>query len=223
MSSPEATPHPEAVAMLFYLNGTLEPDEALAVERHLAECGACREERARCERLRAGVNEAVAASPGPPPELFARVRARIAESEAPGRVRAAPLRELRERWRSALGEVLSPRLALAAAALLIALQLGLLAGVGTLAYLSGQRDAVTLSGPSATPGAERALRLRVAFDDTASASAIRALLEPLDARIVDGPSAAGFWVLEVPKSVDPATASARIQASPLVRFAERIE
>jgi anti-sigma factor RsiW len=213
MSSPEAAPHPEATAMLFYVRGTLDPDEARALERHLAECAACREERARCEQLGSSVYDAVAGLPSPPPDLFARVRSRIAASEAPVHSLAAPLRPQRDR----------PRMALAAAVVL-ALQAGLIAGVAALAYRSGQREAVTLSGPTAmSPGSEGAHRLRVAFDDAATASSIRALLESLDARIVDGPSAAGFYVLEVPKSRDANTAWARIRSSPLVRFAERVE
>lgn len=64
-----------------WLDGTLDPSERAAFEAHLGECGACREEFARCRTLA----ELAAALPRPavPASLGAAVRGRLAGRSRP--------------------------------------------------------------------------------------------------------------------------------------------
>lgn len=58
-------------------NGTLEGDERLRVETHLAACARCRRELARCRDLAAALRAAPNAAPSPHPVQLARLMARL--------------------------------------------------------------------------------------------------------------------------------------------------
>ncbi len=222
--SADETPHPEAALLPWFLSGTLEAGEARAVERHLEACAACRAERDEWARLRTALATEAESRPAPPPELYAAVQSRIA-GEARGAAGVARRAEpWWERWAAAAFGLLPPRLAPAAALAVIALQLGLLTGAGVLVYRATHGPAVTLSGPETglrpVPGA---VRLRVAFRESATAGEIGALLQRLDARIVGGPSAAGFYLVEAPATVEGRTPIEALERSGLTRFVERVE
>jgi anti-sigma factor RsiW len=211
-----------ATLLPWYLNGTLTPAETGEVERHLATCASCRAEVEAWRRLRPAVDAAVASRPAPPADLFARVRARIG-SEAPAAARPTAATPWWERAAAAVFELLPPRLAPAMALAVIVVQLGALAAVGTVAYRAQQALVVTQSGPEGRrPPAPGAVHLRVAFQESAPEGEIRALLQRLEAAIVDGPSSAGFYIVETPATAGGRPAADALGASPLVRFVERV-
>jgi len=145
-------------ALPLFVGGDLDPGELRAVERHLDGCPACQDARRRAEDARTVL--ATRPEPGPTPELWTGIRARLAEeghfAEAAPAV-PAPLRLVR-------GPRLAPvGLASAVAAVVFAFLLaGLLrpdpatpAGVGTLAGTGG---AVTDTLPVVGPAREGGLR-----------------------------------------------------------------
>jgi Putative zinc-finger len=196
-------PHETATLLPWYLSGTLAPGEARAVEQHLAGCSACREEVEQLRRLRTALATTVESRPAPARDLFASVRSRIeADATAPARS-TVPETPWWERFAAAIFGVLPPRMAPAAALAVIVLQLGALAVVGTIAQQALRGPGVTTqSGPvDHRPLPPGLVRLRVAFRPNAPEGEIRALLQRLEARVADGPSAAGFYIVEAPTTI----------------------
>ena len=216
--------HDERELLTWYVTGTLAAAETAALESHLQVCESCRREVAEIRLLKGAMHAAIESRPTPSGDLFARVPARIQASEP---VRAATSPGLRVWW-SQLAEwataLLSPRLAPALALGLIVLQFGVLAVLATGLYQARYRGGViTQSGPEDTRPPAGGVRLRLAFQDTATAAAIRTALQDTGARIVDGPSAAGFYVVAVPAGPDGERASAALRGNTaVVRFVEEI-
>jgi len=220
VTAPEREPpHETATLLPWYVAGTLGAGEAAAVEAHLRGCEGCRAEEAELRRLRTAVHAAVETRPSPSPDLLARIAARV-EAAAP---RRAP--EPAASWWSRLvewaGSLLSPRLAPAMALGLIVLQFGAIAVLGARLYETAYGPAATTQGGPPPAGAPVAgeTRLRVAFDEAATARRIRAVLQEAGARVVDGPSAAGFYTV-----AGPAGAADALRRHPdVVRFVEPLE
>jgi hypothetical protein len=132
-----------------YLLGALDDGERRAFERHLAECGECQDELAR-------LRPAADALPGsvvqlePPPGLKTRLMAEV-EQDARTRTRARPARTLA--W---LRVPRVPRLAFAAAALL----LGLAIGFGVAQLGGGETRTVTATVAKLMPGAGGTLEIQ---------------------------------------------------------------
>ncbi|XQE66965.1 anti-sigma factor family protein [Pseudomonas sp. P3C3] len=160
----------------WYLNGTLEGAELAAVEALLLRSAEAREELEVLRRLAAAVREQEQAHEAPPFELgWARLQ-RSLQQEA----RPAPRRDW---WKPGLA---------AAAALVIALQLGILmrpAQVDSDWQLQSGGSEQVLSG---------GYRVQLRFVEHAQWQQIRALLLELDAVLVDGPSALGVVQVHVP-------------------------
>jgi hypothetical protein len=78
----------------------------------------------------------------------------------------------------------------------------------------------TLTASAAPAGAAR---LRVVFDERASERELRALLVPMGAAIVGGPSPLGVYTLELPSGAHLTATVAALRAQPLVRFVEPLE
>ena len=160
----------------WYLNGTLEGAELAAMEALLLRSAEAREELEVLRRLAAAVREQEQAHEAPPFELgWARLQ-RSLQQEA----RPAPRRDW---WKPGLA---------AAAALVIALQLGILmrpAQVDSDWQLQSGGSEQVLSG---------GYRVQLRFVEHAQWQQIRALLLELDAVLVDGPSALGVVQVHVP-------------------------
>lgn len=160
----------------WYLNGTLEGAELAAVEALLLRSAEAREELEVLRRLAAAVREQEQAHEAPPFELgWARLQ-RSLQQEA----RPAPRRDW---WKPGLA---------AAAALVVALQLGILmrpAQVDSDWQLQSGGSEQVLSG---------GYRVQLRFVEHAQWQQIRALLLELDAVLVDGPSALGVVQVHVP-------------------------
>jgi len=208
-----STPHDAAARLPWYLSGTLPAADRAVVTAHLETCEACRRELAALERLKTAVGATVEARPAPSPDLFARVAARVAA-------------EPRVSWWTRLvdlaGTLLAPRLAPAFAVGLIVVQLGALAVLTTRLYQVVPGEHTTQSGPSTSGPAAAGARLRVAFQDTATEREIRSALESVGAQIVEGPSAAGFYVVVVPPAADATRAIETLRSRGAVRFVEPI-
>ena len=160
----------------WYLNGTLEGVELAAVEALLLRSAEAREELEVLRRLAAAVREQEQAHEAPPFELgWARLQRSLQQEARPA---------LRRDW-------WKPGLA-AAAALVIALQLGILmrpAQVDSDWQLQSGGSEQVLSG---------GYRVQLRFVEHAQWQQIRALLLELDAVLVDGPSALGVVQVHVP-------------------------
>ena len=160
----------------WYLNGTLDPQERANVEALLLRSAEAREELEVLRRLAAAVREQEHGAGQPAPfELgWARLQ-RSLQQEA----RPAPRRDW---WKPGLA---------AAAALVIALQLGILMRPAQTdsdwRMLGGGQEQVLSGG----------YRVQLRFVEHAQWQQIRALLLELDALLVDGPSALGVVQVHV--------------------------
>ena len=176
--------HSEAAELLpWYANGTLTGSERAKVERHLAECLACRRE---LEGLR--VLHAIYVQSDSEPvitQALARVQTRIEQSES-GATATSLIRALVTHWQEARpwlrGAVITPLVLLAVLALAMLIE-------PTPRYYH------TL-GASVAPANQRT-SVVVVFDGSRSEREIRDLLLRLHARIADGPSPDGAYTLEV--------------------------
>ena len=228
----EARAHEELELLLpWYVNGTLEAAERAALDDHLAGCPRCRAELAREEGLAAALRAAEDVAPAPHPAQLARLLGRLdGEPRAERPPRRRPAAHLAALW---AGTPRPVRWAVAAQTLLV---LALAAATGwraggavetpaaefrTLSDTAPEAPADTApEAPAAAPAG--AARLRVLFAEETSARAVRAILERVGGRIVDGPSPLGVYTVEVPAgpAADPLEVVLdHLRAQPEVRFA----
>ena len=222
--------HEAATLLPWYVNGTLAPDERLSVEDHLAACVLCAEELVTLLKVQAGLRRELADAPDPSAALWQRVRDRVTAPTASPDQSVPSAAKVRDRTTWAwlgdlLGPVLRPGWAVAAL-LLIAVQAALIVGLLAKGPLKTGPEYHTLAGPSTSGQAfGQRVRLRVAFVEQAPEHAIRAVLGEVKATIVDGPSAAGFYLIDVPLDgggvKSPEEVRRALRARPeVVRFAE---
>ena len=197
-------PHEEAQRLMpWYANGALDPEEWRVVDAHLAGCAECQADLEMEHTLRAEVSTIEMGAV----RNFAILRARIDAHDA---VEPKTANEVRSVFRRpvALGWALC-----AQAAMLV-----LVTGIVELPRHDGPVLYRTLgSAPAAVSG-----NLLVVFEPNTVERHIRVLLNDVDARVVDGPSLAGVWVLRVPADGRP-KALAKLRGDPLVRLAERVD
>jgi anti-sigma factor RsiW len=210
----QASIHYQTECLLpWLLNGTLEDELRELVQRHLAACARCREEARDQERLQ----DLYLQLPVEPsaPASFERLRRRLPVATPP-KPRAA-WRAWRERAIDG-GSRASPALRWMAAACLL---------LATALVVSPWR-----LGPDSTP-AFRTLgtatvagvpgeQLVVVFDPGVSEARMRMLLRASGARIVDGPSEAGAYVLVLPAD-RIAEVQAGLRGAPGVQLVERLQ
>jgi anti-sigma factor RsiW len=202
------SPHRRTQDLLpWFVNGTLEGDEADGVELHLKECPACRVELECLRVLQSSYAEAELA-----PEAEAalsRLRPRL-EPEPP--VPATP------RPRQSVLSLPAPfwiRFALAA-------QFGVIVALGW-EVLQPDRTGpeyhvlASSTAPAHAPGS-----LVVVFDSGAAQRDVARVLNLVGARVVDGPTASGGYVLGVPDGT-VSTALARLRADHAVALAEPLQ
>jgi hypothetical protein len=206
----DADPHAETLELLPWLaNGTLAGAELARVEAHLAQCPACRARLDWERRLGAGEEQA------PPPLssrlAFARLAPRLGAQEGGAGVQV--------RW-SRLAAANDPRWLRAAAAV----QLGVIFVLGLIVVWPGGHRAEgagrnpagysTFGTRAAAPG-----NVVVSFDPATPEHELRRILQASGARIVDGPTAAGAYVLEVAAG-DAGPTLGSLRAEPAVTLAE---
>lgn len=199
------SPHEQAQHLLpWYINGTLEADEAAMVEAHLAECPECRADLA-AERVLAGD---VAALPVDVEHAWSTLSDRI-DAAGPPRRLAEPVPFLRRKV--AMGWALGGPLA-AAAAVAFAV-----AVIPRAPLSAGETYRALGSAPIAAPG-----NALVMFRPDTRDSDLRAALTRAGARIVDGPTASGAYVVRIAfdrrgQAIDG------LRASPQIVLAEPID
>jgi len=172
------------VLLPWYVNGTLDLAERLFVESHIAQCDRCRTDLAR---LRSIADEVRELDVDPDRDLaLGRLSARI---DAVDGGEAPPSVPLRRRGGSALwadARILQ---------MLVVLQVGALAALGAIGLRTvPEVEYRTLAAPAASTDRGR---LIIAFDSAQPEIVIRRVLVAADARVVDGPTGDGLYVVEV--------------------------
>lgn len=177
--------------MPWYVTGKLDATSRARVERYLE---AHPERRVHLALVREESDATITANeavPAPGPEALARLRASIAGAPR-GRSLWAQLSQRLADWLSDLAPSQFV-LATAAAALVVMLQAAV---IGALVVERAAAPAYQTASGKETTG--NGVELLVGFAETATAGEISALLEQLDAVVVDGPRA-GLYRLRLPE------------------------
>jgi anti-sigma factor RsiW len=199
------SPHEQAQQLLpWYVSSTLEADEAAMVEAHLAECAECRADLA-AEQVLA---REVAALPLDVEHAWSMLSDRI-DAAAPPRRLAEPVPFLRRKV--AIGWALGGPLAAAAA---VAFAVAVMPSAPSPA---GETYRALGSAPTAAPG-----NALVMFRAEARDGDLRAALTKAGARIVDGPTASGAYVVRIAPA-SRAQALDGLRATPQIVLAEPID
>jgi anti-sigma factor RsiW len=218
--------HDELSELLpLYLSGRLGETLCQRVQAHLQQCPDCHEEWQVLQAMRQATRHEAAAIPLPPAEpALRRVLARIERERAV----AAPTITLRESWRDWWAR-LWPAGPVRALVTVQAVAVVALVGVVTWQGQRPERAAPAVPAAQVAAAAQRGdgLRFQVAFAPAAQQAQIEAMLQELQASVVSGPGAAGFYHLEIQRPADRDPARVRdetlrtLRARPdLVRFAE---
>ncbi len=204
--------HAEVHLLLpWYVTGQLDAVETAFVAEHLAECGACRADLVQERHLA----DAVARDTGETGDSWAAMAARIDATSSVSVATAAKRRRTRDPLRAARRAVMRPRtLRWVVAAQFVAV---LALGAQTLTQRSdGRPGAYHVLGDAGTTHSGNVLAM---FRPEASEAAFRRALQASGARLVDGPTASGAYVLAVPGDA----ALARLRRDADVTMAEPIE
>jgi anti-sigma factor RsiW len=219
--------HQEVCELLpWYVNSRLEDREREAVETHLSTCPSCQAELRHCRDLAAAVQTAGETAWSPSPGHFSQLMARIDAAEA----HDAQDGSWRERLRAQCARHLpvlqsTPRFvrwALAAQGAMILLLAGVL--VWQAPFSPG--PLYRTLADNGDQARQSQARLQVVFADDLTEQELRTLLNSIGGTIVKGPSALGFYTVEIPVSegspglLDPILDAVR--AHPKVRLAEPI-
>jgi anti-sigma factor RsiW len=197
----DAATHKVAHVLLpWWVNGTLEGDERAFVERHLVECPECRQEVEWLRELHAACI-AGEATPGAS-VAFRNLRRQMEEPR--GRDSLTGLRQLRIRtrrwWQWAL-----------------AAEFAVIVVLGGLLLTGADNPALyrTLgAGNAKTPATGS---LVVVFDPATTEAEVHRILRSAKARIVDGPTRANAYVLEVaPGQADRAAQAIKAERATLL-------
>jgi anti-sigma-K factor RskA len=204
--------HHDSVQRLlpWYVTGKLDASDRAEVEAHLSECAECHAEVMAERRLSA----LIADLPIDAEQGWAELRKRV-ELAPRGRRRAA-----QEWWGDRLHEVsgvwragpLWLRLAFAA-------QLCLLLAAGFYLTPTAQMNRYHALGAAPVSTTGNAV---VIFRSDVSVKDLSRMLEANDARLVDGPTAAGAYVLRV-RQTERAAVLARLRQRPQIELAEPID
>ena len=204
MSEPDTLPpgsHPEAASLPWYANGTLAEAEREQTVQHLKSCAACRAELDEIASLQTRLKTSYESQPGPSSEVVRSVLGAVTRE-------AIARQEKQQSWSSWLGWfdqwfrswLLIQWVPTLAATLLVA-QLGLLLWIGVSPPQQGDVSTRSLSMQTAT--------ITIAFLPSATEEHIRALLQSVRGRVIDGPTIAGLYTIEV-LAVDTSTAEKKL-------------
>ena len=198
----------------WYANATLEPEDESRVRAHLSDCPSCRRELAALRATLAAVADAPTEQDAAGTDRdWERLHRRLHALRS-GTPAARPLHRMRAGWREAAPWL---RVALAAQCAVVAVLAVLL--VGTDRPPPADAPYRTLSATEA-PRAS-ADTLLVVFDPRLTDAQLRELLGANHARIVDGPNAAGAFLVAAPPGQAGPVRDA-LRASPGVAMAERL-
>ena len=188
----------------WYLNGTLDPDQAALVERHLAEDPSLRAELAMSEELNQAVQADNDAIPAPPLGDFDRVMSRIQQEDRTGQI-------VREQQRLGFWQTLrtwllptSPvamRAAMALGAAVIVLQFAAIAGLVAIDGADPAGYQTVIQPPSGTDPVTSYPQVIIIFQQSATAGTMQETFDLLEGNVVSGPSGQGAYVVEVQLAV----------------------
>jgi anti-sigma factor RsiW len=202
--------HDEALRLLpWLLTGRLREDERAMVQSHLAGCARCQAELDWERRLQAGYAELSTDADADRGLAALRDRLTPAPRARLGTVTGTP-RRWWTAWRAA-APVLRGMVALQAAAI-VALSAG-----WAVTQPPGREPYRTLSSPAHGAPAQAVVRFR----PQASDAAMRQALQAGGARVVDGPTVSGAYLLRLP--ADHEAALKRLRADPAVLLAESLQ
>ena len=227
---PQNQTHKEATSLPWYLAGTLTKQEQHEVEAHLADCSNCRAELEDMKRIREAVKATIQERQGPSPELFSKVMARIHEEEEDPTPIKSPVIKEEVNWWAGIQAQLQSLYAIpwvpALATILIVSQSALL-----ITKMGEQSSSFQEPGPIVERGIPNASlpkissTIQIGFREDAKEGDIRALIQEIDGRMVNGPSPEGIYTLKVPMSdsihVETTLQKLRAQSN-LVRLAESV-
>ena len=209
-----------------YVMGTLSGTERAALKRHLAECERCRSEILHYEFLMDHL-PAATATWKPSPAHFAKILAGVDKlegmAEKPGTIRpAAATTGFFQRICSFFSQTSRPvrwtlaleTMALAGLSLFVMLPHGPNSTAGAAYY-------ETLSNTE-TPATMQGLSVRLMFTEDMTTRELLELLKQAKAQIRQGPSAVGYYTVEVTTG-DAAKSLTTLRAHPKVRLAQPIE
>jgi len=192
----------------WFVNGTLEGKELALVERHLGECVRCQHELDLLRELQVAYAGSEIATD--PTESFNKLRHQIAKSR-PQWGRSSLLRASGRFWQHA--PIWAPWAAVAELAVIVVL--------GALLVLGGEPAVPYRTLGATDPSPHGLAQLVVVFDPRITEAELRQILRATGARIVDGPTSADGYVLELP--VDrQASALEALRAQRAVVLAERL-
>jgi len=205
------SPHQTVQELLpWFLNGTLQGEEAVKVEEHLRGCPGCREE---LECLRVMQTDYLESEMAPEAQAaLAKLRPRLDE--------APPARRPQRRSIARSATLAAPfpvwfKLAMAA-------QFVLVFGLGW-AVLQPDRTGLPYHVLSASGAPEHAVgSLVVVFNPAAPQHDVARILRASGGRVVDGPTASNGYVVAVPDG-GLSAALARLRAEPSVVLAEPLQ
>lgn len=207
--------HAEVHLLLpWYVTGQLDAVETAFVAEHLAECGACRADLVQERHLA----DAVARDTGETGDSWAVMAARLDATSSVSVATAAPRRRTRDPLRAARRAVMRPRTLRWVVAAQFVAMLALGAQTLTKRY-DGRPGAYHVLGDA---GATHSGNVLAMFRPETSEAAFRRALQASGARLVDGPTASGAYVLAVPGGLGGA-ALARLRRDADVTMAEPIE
>ena len=192
------------VLLPWFVNGTLESEELALVQRHLGECQRCRHEVEWLREFHAACTAAAAA-----PDTAAGMRQLRRHLDRPRTART-----LFGRWRLHWMHT-QPWAQWALAA-----QLAVIVGLGAWAVARDERAAAyrTLGTDTAAVAAGSHI---IVFAATATEADLRRILRSAGATIVNGPTQANAYVLDVPPARGEAALRA-LRAEPLVTLIESL-
>jgi anti-sigma factor RsiW len=194
------------VLLPWFVNGTLEDDELAFVQQHLSECVRCQRE---VEWLR-DLRRACAEGEGTPgaSRVFQKLQRQLDEPRsarrAPSRVRGAWTGASRwSRWA-------------------MAVELAVIVGLGVALLPAADGPALYRTLGAANPVAQRQGTLVVVFDPRTSEADLRRILRQAGAHVVDGPTQANAYVLEVAAERRKQTLET-LRAEPAVTLVEQLD
>jgi hypothetical protein len=209
-------PHDRIIALLpWFISGRLDPAEREEVESHLSLCPGCRAE----ERMERRLEAEVTALPLDVEQGWARMRARLEEPTAPRRLGVAQrLASVARRGDRGLRR--SRAWLIGSVALQAAVMLLMIAVIWPPARPAAP-IAASYHALSAAPAAPSA-NLLIMFRPETPERDLRAALGASQARLVDGPTAAGAYMAHVPGDRQAAALTA-LRARPEVALAQPID
>ncbi len=201
----EPTTHQQATLLPWYLADTLNRDEKLEVEAHLADCETCQMELDEMKHTRAAVKAAVSEREGPSPAVLTKVMARIREESASTQQQATPIVDETpgiwaqvETWLQSIFAV--PWVPVLATALIVGQSALLLTNLdntpGSFPPIQGRGPIIERGIPTAPMPAQTS-RLQVSFAEKATQKDMQTLLRTIHAQIISGPTEDGVYILEL--------------------------